>query len=72
MTPVERQSSDWNSGAKKFLLIHDGGTFTHVPPVATRLLVGAFGQVGSGGSDPVFDYSFRVVTCNTAFIVFRE
>ena len=24
-------------GQKKFLLIHDGGTFTHVPPLATRL-----------------------------------
>ena len=32
VTPVERQSSVWNSGAKKILLIHDGGTFTHAPP----------------------------------------
>ena len=29
MTAVERQSSVWNSGAKNFLLIHDGGGDIH-------------------------------------------
>ena len=31
MTPVAKQSNVCNSGAKK-ISIHDGGTFTHVPP----------------------------------------
>jgi len=36
---VEGQSSVWKSWAKKFVLIADGGTFTHVPPLATPLLI---------------------------------
>jgi len=38
VTPVERQSSAWNSGAKKLLLIHDGGGHSPIsPPLATHL-----------------------------------
>jgi len=39
VTPVAKQPSVCNSGAKIFFSIHDGGTFTHVPPLATPLAV---------------------------------
>jgi len=38
VTPVEKQSSLCNWA--NLIPIHDGGTFTHVPPLATPLVVG--------------------------------
>ena len=38
VTPVAKQSSVCNSEAKYFST-HDGGTFTHVPPLATPVYI---------------------------------
>jgi len=39
VTPVAKQSSVCNSGAKFFFYPWRGGTFTHVPPLATPLII---------------------------------